>query len=365
MKSVGIVAHAPLDLRLESMPLLPAAPDEAIVRIRYGGICGSDLHYWQHGSVGTSVMREPLLLGHEVVGTIESPAADGSGPAAGTPVFVHPATTCGVCAYCRAGRENLCVELRYFGSAARYPHTPGAFATRIIAPAGKLLDIAGLAPEAAALIEPAAVAWHAVSRLGSVGVPLSGRVAVIGSGPIGLLVVAALKARSTAIEILSTDIAERPLSVARRVGAVQTSLAADAEQSLAAFGPTIVFETSGSRPGFDLALRAVTAGGTVVAVGQLPPDIPSAVQAIVGRELIVTGSSRFDHDAAPVIDALRDGGLVVDGIVSHVYPAADYATAFEVAADSSISSKVLLDFGDIDLADAGSDLADSGEVGTR
>jgi len=348
MHATGLVCRAPGDLRLERLELPEARPADAVVRIRYGGVCGSDLHYWQHGRVGESVIREPLVLGHEVVGTVEAAAADGSGPAIGTAVFVHPAVVCGNCSYCRSGRQNLCVELRYFGSAARFPHTPGAFASRIVVPTDRLIDVDGLAGTTAALIEPASVAWHAVQRLAAVATPLLGRVAVIGSGPIGLLVTVAVRARSAEVQVFNTDIAERPLEVARAVGATHTALARDAERELPEFAPAIVFETSGSRPGFDLALRSVAPGGTVVAVGQLPPDIASSVQLIVGRELVVTGSSRFDHDATAVIAALHDGSLDIRPVVSHVFAAADFEEAFAVAADSALSSKVLLDFEAVD-----------------
>src|SRR6218665_992851 len=173
------------------------------------------------------------------------------------------------------------------------PPRRGAFPPRSVVPADRLIDVDGLAGTTAALIEPASVAWHAVQRLAAVATPLLGRVAVIGSGPIGLLVTVAVRARSAEVQVFNTDIAERPLEVARAVGATHTALARDAERELPEFAPAIVFETSGSRPGFDLALRSVAPGGTVVAVGQLPPDIASSVQLIVGRELVVTGSSRF------------------------------------------------------------------------
>src|SRR6218665_40361 len=336
MHATGLVCRAPGALRLERFELPEARPADAVVRIRYGGVCGSDLHYWQHGRGGEAGLREPPALGHEGGGTM------------GTGVFVHAGVVCGNCSYCRSGRQNLCVELRYFGSAARFPHTPGAFASRIVVPTDRLIDVDGLAGTTAALIEPASVAWHAVQRLAAVATPLLGRVAVIGSGPIGLLVTVAVRARSAEVQVFSTDIAERPLEVARAVGATHTALARDAERELPEFAPAIVFETSGSRPGFALALRSVAPGGTVVAVGQLPPDIASSVQLIVGRELVVTGSSRFDHDATAVIAALHDGSLEVRPVVSHVFAAAEFEEAFAVAADSALSSKVLLDFEGVD-----------------
>ncbi|WP_153038875.1 alcohol dehydrogenase catalytic domain-containing protein, partial [Rathayibacter tanaceti] len=120
-----VVVHAAGDLRVEEAPLPARAASEALVAIAYGGICGSDLHYWTHGAAGESILREPLTLGHEVVGTVVEAAADGSGPSVGAEVAVHPATAHGEWP---PGRPNLASEGTYLGSAARFPHEQGAFA---------------------------------------------------------------------------------------------------------------------------------------------------------------------------------------------------------------------------------------------
>ncbi|EMY34466.1 Zn-binding alcohol dehydrogenase, partial [Arthrobacter crystallopoietes BAB-32] len=91
-QALGVVAHGADDLRVEAFERPAPKPDEAVVEIVYGGICGSDLHYWQHGAAGESILKAPMLLGHEVVGRVATAAADGTGPQAGTAVAVHPAT---------------------------------------------------------------------------------------------------------------------------------------------------------------------------------------------------------------------------------------------------------------------------------
>lgn len=340
----AVVAHRAGDLRYDLIPLLEPAANEAVVRIHYGGICGSDLHYWKHGQVGESVLREPMVLGHEVVGVVDRPAADGSGPALGAEVFVHPATVCGVCDFCRSGRANLCLDLRYLGSAARRPHTEGAFADRVIVPTSRLLSTTGVAARDAALIEPTAVAWHATTRVEDVGRALSGRIAVVGCGPIGLLTVAVLRSRAPLADVIAVDLFERALDVARSLGAVEAMSAEVAATELANNSTSVVFETSGTAAGFNLALRSVAPGGTVVAVGQLPPEIATAAQLIIGRELVVVGSSRFFDAAGAVIQAMQAGKLHVRGVVTHVADPRDPVSAFAMAADSARSSKVLLDF---------------------
>src|SRR5690242_5309053 len=126
-ETTGVIAHGAGDLRVESVPLRRPATSEAVVEIAYGGICGSDLHYWTHGAAGESILRSPMLLGHEVSGTVIRQAEDGTGPAAGTRVTVHPATPGGDVPRYPAGRPNLSPGCTYLGSAAQFPHTEGAF----------------------------------------------------------------------------------------------------------------------------------------------------------------------------------------------------------------------------------------------
>ena len=127
-KSLGVVAYAADDLRVEPVPLREPAADETVVEVAYGGICGSDLHYWMHGAAGESILRAPMILGHEVVGTVAQAAGDGSGPAPGTLVAVHPASPAGdgVTRF-PTDRPNLSPACTYLGSAARFPHCDGAF----------------------------------------------------------------------------------------------------------------------------------------------------------------------------------------------------------------------------------------------
>ncbi|MBI4942528.1 MAG: alcohol dehydrogenase catalytic domain-containing protein, partial [Actinobacteria bacterium] len=166
----ALVAHGAGDVRVEEHPAPVPGPGQVAVRIAYGGVCGSDLHYWRHGRVGDFYLREPLTLGHEVVGTVLSvgPGAPGA-PAPGTPVAVHPATPCGACPECRSGRRNVCRAVRYLGSAAHLPHVQGGLVDVLVVPAEQVLALPdGLSLLDAAVAEPAAVAWHAVTRAGDV-----------------------------------------------------------------------------------------------------------------------------------------------------------------------------------------------------
>ena len=340
--SLGVVAYAAGDLRVEPVSLREPAADQTVVDVAYGGVCGSDLHYWTHGAAGDSILRAPMVLGHEVVGTVVHAAADGSGPSVGTPVAVHPASPAGdgVTRY-PADRPNLSPGCTYLGSAGRFPHTDGAFVKYATLPSRMLRPLPdGLSLRDAALVEPASVAWHAVSRAGEVA---NKSALVIGAGPIGALVVAVLK-RAGAGEITAVDMHDLPLENARKLGATRTLLATQADE-IAAVQADIVVESSGSHRGLASAFKGATRGGRVVMVGLLPSgEQPVLISLAITRELELVGAFRFNDEIDEVIAALADGSLYTDPIVTHEFDVADALQAFAVAKDSAISSKVLLKF---------------------
>lgn len=342
MENPAVVAHAAQDLRVEDRGTPVPAPDEAIVEIAYGGICGSDLHYWRHGAAGASVLREPMVLGHEASGVVAVAAADGSGPAVGTQVAPHPLTPHGDGhTPWPKDRPNLAPASTYLGSAMHLPHTQGAFARRVALPTRMLHTVPdGLDLRTAALAEPAAVAWHGLHRAGDV----RGRhVAVIGSGPIGLLVVAAARTAGAA-RITATDLHPLPREIAAAHGAA-TLDARDAE-AVAALHADVVVESSGTEPGLAAAISAAARGGTVVMLGlQRAGDVAVPIATAITRELALLGSLRFAGEFDEVLAALADGSLDVSGIVTHEFGVEDALGAFETAADGSRSSKVLLTFG--------------------
>ncbi|MBP1232939.1 L-iditol 2-dehydrogenase/L-idonate 5-dehydrogenase [Arthrobacter sp. PvP102] len=338
----AVVAHAAGDLRIDDVTLAAPAPEEAVIEVLYGGICGSDLHYWLHGAAGESILKAPLVLGHEISGTVVRAAADGTGPAAGTAVAVHPATPAPGAARYPADRPNLSPGCTYLGSAARYPHTDGAFSRYVNLPARMLRALPeGIDLRTAALIEPASVAWHAVSRAGDVA---GKTVLVIGSGPIGALAVAVLK-RAGAGRIVAVDMHARPLEIATAVGADEV-LAADDVEAIAAVEADVVIESSGNHHGLASAIQGATRGGTVVMVGLLPTGPqPVLISLAITRELELKGSFRFNGEIDDVIAALADGSLQIDPVITHEYPVEAALEAFGVARNSAESGKVLLSFG--------------------
>ena len=337
----AVVAHAANDLRIDELAHTAPAADEAVVEVAFGGICGSDLHYWLHGAAGESILKAPLVLGHEISGTVVRAAGNGTGPAVGTAVAVHPATPGPGAAKYPADRPNLSPGCTYLGSAARFPHTDGAFSRYVNVPVRMLRALPDtLDVRTAALIEPASVAWHAVARAGDV----AGKTAlVIGSGPIGALAVAVLK-RAGAARIVAVDMHAKPLEIAAAVGADEVLTATDTE-AINAVQADVVIESSGNHHGLASAIQGAARGGTVVMVGLLPTGPqPVLISLAITRELDLKGSFRFNDEIDEVITALTDGTLHIGPVITHDYPVTDALEAFDIARNSAQSGKVLLNF---------------------
>jgi len=338
----AVVVHGPGDLRVEDRPEPTVGPGEVIIDVEWGGICGSDLAYWRHGSSGTAVLQDPLVLGHEIAGRIGRIGMGVSGVELGQPVTVHPATLVGdsVLPERLAGRTNLYPQVRYFGSAAFRPHTDGGFVQHKVVRVDQLRPLPeGVDTAHGALAEPLAVAMHAVNRAGSLGSLRDLDILVNGAGPIGALVVAAAK-HAGARTVTASDVSAAALAVARAMGAdatidvSSTELPADVE---------LIFEASGSPAALGAVLHAAARGGTVVQVGNLPgAPSPAALGDLVTREITWIGSYRFVDEITDAIAAMA-AGLNVTPLMTHTFGIDDAVTAMQVAGDpTSGSSKVML-----------------------
>jgi len=336
----AVVVHAANDLRIDTLPDPVAGPGEVLIAMEWGGICGSDLAYYRHGSSGTAVLRQPLVLGHEMAGRIAALGAGVPDLTVGQAVTVHPATPVGDDELPEriAGRTNLYPQIRYCGSAAFDPHTDGGFSQLKVVRADQIRVLpANVSTQHGSLAEPLAVALHAVDRVGDI----RGReVLVNGAGPIGALVVAAAKYRGAAT-VIAADLSESSLAVARAMGADKTVdlsagevLPADSE---------LVFEASGAAGALGGVLHATARGGTLVQVGNLPGSAVSAVLGdLVTREITWIGSYRFVDEITDAVAALA-AGLDVSPLITHTFDLEDAAAAMAVAGDRTTgSSKVLL-----------------------
>ncbi len=334
----AVVIHAAGDLRIDQRPVTAPGAGEVEVRVAVGGICGSDLHYFHDGGVGDFRLREPMVLGHEVAGTVARLGPGVRGITEGQRVAVHPARPCGECASCAAGRSNLCTDMRFLGSAARFPHMQGGFSQRLIVSAAQIVPVPdGLPLEHAVFAEPLAVGLHATHRAGD----LAGReVLIAGAGPIGILAVLAVR-RAGAARIIVSDLVDEPLAVAAAVGATQTINIRTDEVPLDAVD--VAIEMSGSPAGLASCVKAVRRGGRVVLIGLLPPgDVPAPMNLVVTREIEVVGSFRFIDEYHEAVAALADG-LDVTPLMSGRFPMEQARQAFELASDRTRATKVQLD----------------------
>lgn len=210
----AIVCHASKDLRVDPQDEPQSlAPDQLRVRIARGGICGSDLHYYQHGGFGTVRLREPMVLGHEVSAVIDAVGADAGLFKVGQRISVSPSRPCGGCRYCHQGLPNHCLNMRFYGSAMPFPHIQGAFRQSLVIEthqAHRLADHVSLAE--GALAEPLSVGLHAIQRAGAV---FGKRVLVTGCGPIGNLLIGSLRAAGAG-EIVAVDLSASALACAEK-----------------------------------------------------------------------------------------------------------------------------------------------------
>jgi len=341
----ALVIHAPGDLRVEQVPTPELGPDQLQVRVRCGGICGSDLHYYRHGGFGTVRLQEPMVLGHEVAGVIEAVGSGVRRFGAGDRIAVSPSRPCGLCRYCQQGLQNHCLDMRYYGSAMRTPHVQGAFRQQLVvetAQAHKLAD--SVSDGEGSMAEPLSVALHAVNRAG----PLLGkRVLVTGCGPIGALVIVAAR-RAGATEIVATDVVPHPLRKALQIGADEAINMAEQPNALDRYGADkgsfdVLFEASGNERALTGAFSALRPRGIIVQLG-LGGEMNLPINTIVAKEFDLRGAFRFHEEFAVAVDLLNKGLVDLKPLISATLSYRDSARAFALAGDRTQAMKVLLNF---------------------
>jgi L-idonate 5-dehydrogenase len=342
----AIVCHAPEDLRLDSFETDALGAHQLQVDVAYGGICGSDLHYYHHGGFGTVRIKEPMVLGHEVSGIVRVVGSAVQNYKAGQRIAISPSRPCGQCQYCQKGHHNHCLDMRFFGSAMRFPHVQGAFRQTLVIDASQAHPLNdSLSLSLAALAEPLSVGLHAIQRAGSV---FGKQVLVTGCGPIGTLLIGALR-RAGAARIVAVDIADKPLECARAMGADETINIAKNSEALAPFAVNkgvfdVMFEASGNDRALRSGLDVVAPRGVIVSIG-LGGDSTLPLNQLVGKELELRGTFRFHEEFAVAVRFLNEG--LIDGrpVISHVMDFDDAIHAFELASDKSQAMKVQINFG--------------------
>jgi L-idonate 5-dehydrogenase len=339
-----VVIHAPHDLRIEEREPPAPGPRDVRVRVRNGGICGSDLHYFHHGGFGAVRIRHPMILGHEVAGEVIEIGREVTGVGPGQRVAVNPSLPCNACAQCRAGRQQHCLDMRFYGSAMRDPHVDGGFREILVCDESQAIP-ADMPAERAAFAEPLSVCLHAAHQAGDL---LGRRVLVTGAGPIGALVVLVARLAGAA-EIVTTDLAPAPLAMSRRIGADSALNVKENPDALAPFAEgkgrfDVAFEASGSGAALAGALAVVRPRGTIVQIGNAVGEVPVPLATLLAKEITLRGSFRFHAEFAQAVTLLASGRLDVSPLLTEVVPLADAVRAFELATDRSRAMKVQIGF---------------------
>lgn len=341
----AVVIHAARDLRIEEREPETPGPGQVEVAIEAGGICGSDLHYFNHGGFGTVRIREPMILGHEIAGTIKAIGAGVSKLAVGNRVAISPSRPCNTCDYCLQGLQNHCLNMRFYGSAMPMPHIQGAFRQRLVAEAWQCHAIDdGISINEAAFAEPFAVTLHAVARAGSL---LGKRVLVTGCGPIGALTIMAARVHG-AREIVATDVMDAVLKKAEQIGADRTiNVASDAER-LAGYAANkgyfdVHFEASGNERAIRSGLEVLKPRGVLVQLG-LGGDVSIPQNTVVAKEIEVRGTFRFHEEFGLAVNLINRRSVDFKPLLTGCFGLADVQMAFELAGDRSRSMKVQLSF---------------------
>jgi L-idonate 5-dehydrogenase len=341
----AVVIHAARDLRIDEVAAAVPGAHEVRVRIEAGGICGSDLHYYQEGRIGTIMLKEPMILGHEIAGIVDEVGAAVDNISLGDRVAVSPSRPCGDCRFCRLGQQIHCLDMRFYGSAMRSPHVQGAFRESLVADARQCHVVpASLSAAEAAMAEPLAVCLHAAHRAG----PLLGRrVLVTGSGPIGALCAMCVRLAGAA-EVVATDVTDAPGETMRHLGvdrflnvAAEPDALAEYSRDKGAFD--VLIEASGNAQALVAAFSALRPGGVVVQVGiGSPAVLPLSV--IVAKELELRGTFRFHEEFALAVMLLARRLVDVRPFISATMPFTEARAAFDLAGDRSRAMKVQLAF---------------------
>jgi L-iditol 2-dehydrogenase len=336
-ENVAAVLYGVRDLRVQPRPVPEPGPHDVLVRIASVGVCGSDVHYYEHGRIGDFVVRAPLVLGHEASGTVVARGSVATQVPVGTRVALEPGVPCGQCSSCRAGRYNLCPDVRFLAT----PPVDGAF-TRYVTinenfahPVPPTID-----DDSAALIEPLSVGVWANRKAGTT---VGTRVLVTGAGPVGVLCGLVARAAGAAhVTILDVN-ADR----LRQAVALGIDAAVDAREDGALDEVDVLIECTGVDSVVASGIRALRPAGTAVLVGMgVHAEAPLPVAAIQAKEITVTGTFRYANTYPEAISLVASGRLSLAGIAGARLPLAETERALRMGHENPAVLKTVVVVGD-------------------
>lgn len=331
------VLHAAGDVREDVVPTPTLDKDQVLVRIAAVGVCGSDVHYFHEGRIGSFVVESPMILGHESAGTIVAVGDDVPESRVGERVSIEPQRACRVCDQCKHGRYNLCPFIEFYAT----PPIDGAFGEFAAIQADYAYPIPDdMSFDAAALCEPLSVGIWSNQKAGT---GAGSRILIAGAGPIGIIVAQVARAFGAAEIIVSDPVAERR-EVAMRFGA--TRVLDPVAEDIAGLGLEVdaFIDASGAQPAIRAGIHAVAPAGRVVLVGMGADDVSLPVSRIQNRELVVTGVFRYANTWPLAIELASSGRVDLDALVTGRFGLADVERALRAAGEPS-TMKVIVDPG--------------------
>ncbi|CAM3987980.1 NAD(P)-dependent alcohol dehydrogenase [Paenibacillus alkaliterrae] len=342
-KMNAAIMDEPLSIAVKQVEIPVPKHNEALVKVYCIGVCGSDVHYYEHGKIGRYVVKEPIVLGHELAGEVVAVGKDVSNLSVGDRVAVEPGVTCGQCDYCKSGRYNLCPDVVFLAT----PPVNGAWAEYIVMPSAYLFKLPDtMSYEEGALLEPLSVGFHAMQR-GKVK-PFD-RLLITGLGPIGLLAGQAAKLFGVT-EIYGTDVVpyRRQLALDMGFTAALDPMNENVGERLAELtggaGITLIVESSGNARAMADTINLVNRGGRIVFVG-LPATeaVPMDMGQLIDAEIDAYGVFRYANTYPAAIQALQRSAVDIEKIITHRYALSDIKEAVETArTQKDTSIKVMI-----------------------
>jgi L-iditol 2-dehydrogenase len=322
--------YGPGDLRVDEVPVPAPGPGEVLLQVLSVGVCGSGVHYYLDGGIGDDKISEPFVIGHEFSARVAALGPGVEGLPVGTRVAVEPAISCGKCEFCLEGHPNLCENILFCST----PPTPGALQEYIVHPAELCFPLPDSVDNAqGAMLEPLGIALHAV-RLA--GLHPGDTVAILGGGPIGLLILEVARI-SGARAVYVTDLVPERLAMARRLGATDVLKADDGDpvawimELTAGRGVDVVFEAAWAEETVAQAAEVARRGGKAMMVGIPREDRAVFPGHTVRRKgLTIKYVRRMKHTYPRAIAMVADGLIDVDSIVTHRFPLEQVARGYDL-----------------------------------
>ncbi len=332
MKAVFLLRKKKFEIR--EVPKPEPKEKEVLIRVKTVGICGSDVHYYTQGRIGSQqVISKPLIIGHELSGDVAALGKGVKGFRVGQRVVVEPAIPCGDCKVCREGRENICPDVRFLGT----PPVDGAFCEYIVIPEENVFPLPDqLSYGEGVMMEPLAIGVYAVKLAHLIP---GETVAILGSGPIGLVTLLAAKAAG-AVLIFATDLVPERLNAAKKIGAHHTfnpekeDIVKKIMEATKGRGVDVTFEAAGKEETVNQALKITALGGRVMIIGIPEVDaITYEPHQMRRKELLIQNVRRSLRNTETSIKLVQEGLINLKPLITHYYPLEKIGEAFELVSE--------------------------------